>query len=115
MISDHHRGLMNAIDKVMIGSAWRRCRVHFMRNILANVPKGQTRMVAAAIRTIFSQPNAELVRKHVDIVADNPGGPIPDCGKDVERFKGRDHDVRGLPEAALGEDVVYKSDRAVKS
>jgi putative transposase len=39
VISDHHRGLMNAIDTVMAGAAWQRCRVHFMRNVLTRVPK----------------------------------------------------------------------------
>src|SRR5665811_427684 len=46
-----------------------RCRVHFMRNVLAKVPKGNTEMVAAAIRTIFAQPTGPLVRAQVEIVA----------------------------------------------
>jgi putative transposase len=29
VISDHHRGLMNAIDTVMVGATWQRCRVHY--------------------------------------------------------------------------------------
>ncbi|MFD6061274.1 IS256 family transposase [Rhodococcus wratislaviensis] len=69
VISDHHRGLMNAVDKVLLGVAWQRCRVHFMRNVLAKVPKGQSEVVTAAIRTIFAQPTGPLVRDHVDIVA----------------------------------------------
>ena len=69
VISDHHRGLMNAIDAVMVGASWQRCRVHFMRNVLAKVPKGNTEMVAAAIRTVFAQPTGPLVRAQVEIVA----------------------------------------------
>ena len=69
VISDHHRGLMNAIDAVLVGVAWQRCRVHFMRNVLAKVPKGHTEMVAAAIRTIFAQPTGPLVRTQVETVA----------------------------------------------
>ena len=69
VISDHHRGLMNAIDATMIGAAWQRCRVHFMRNVLAKVTKGSTDMVAAAIRTIFAQPTGPLVRAQVETVA----------------------------------------------
>ena len=68
VISDHHRGLMNAIDATMAGVAWQRCRV-FMRNVLARVPKGQGEMVAAAIRTIFAQPTGPLVRAQVETVA----------------------------------------------
>lgn len=40
-----------------------------MRNLLAKVGKGQTDMVAAAVRTIFAQPTAVLVREQVDVVA----------------------------------------------
>ncbi len=69
MISDHHRGLMNAIDATMIGAAWQRCRVHFIRNVLAKVTKGSIDMVAAAIRTIFAQPTGPLVRAQVETVA----------------------------------------------
>jgi hypothetical protein len=69
VISDHHRGLMNAIETTMAGVAWQRCRVHFMRNVLARVPKGQGEMVAAAIRTIFAQPTGPLVRAQVETIA----------------------------------------------
>ncbi len=37
---------------------WQRCRVHFMRNALATVPKLAQQMVAATLRTIFAQPDA---------------------------------------------------------
>jgi Transposase and inactivated derivatives len=69
VISDHHRGLRNAIDTVMLGAAWQRCRVHFMRNVLAKVPKASAEMVAAAVRTIFAQPTGPLVRTQVEQVA----------------------------------------------
>ena len=69
VISDHHRGLMNAINATMIGAAWQRCRVHFMRNVLTKVTKGHADMVAAAIRTIFPQPTGPLVRAQVEAIA----------------------------------------------
>ncbi len=69
VISDHHSGLMKAIAAVLQGAAWQRCRVHFMRNVLARVPKTSAEMVAAAIRTIFAQPTGPGVRAHVEVVA----------------------------------------------
>jgi transposase-like protein len=69
VISDAHSGLKQAIAAVLIGSAWQRCRVHFMRNVLAVVPKGNAEMVAAAIRTIFAQPDAEHVEEQFDVIA----------------------------------------------
>jgi transposase-like protein len=56
VISDAHPGLEAAIAAVLIGASWQRCRVHFLRNVLAQVPKGHAEMVAAAVRTVFAQP-----------------------------------------------------------
>lgn len=66
MISDAHEGLKQAIASVLIGASWQRCRVHFLRNVLAQVPKGSQEMVAAAIRTIFAQPDAEHVHEQFE-------------------------------------------------
>ncbi len=69
VISDAHRGLQAAIRKTMQGSAWQRCRVHLMRNILSHVPRGQAEMVAAFVRTIFAQPDADAARRQLREVA----------------------------------------------
>ena len=53
VISDAHIGLGAAIEAVLIGASWQR-RVYFLRNVLAQTPKGSAEMVAAAIRTIFA-------------------------------------------------------------
>ena len=50
VISDAHEGLKAAIAQVF-KATWQRCRVHFMRNALAYVPKAQHQMVAAATLT----------------------------------------------------------------
>src|SRR4029079_10342123 len=46
-----------AISTVLTGSTWQRCRVHFMRNLLATVPQGAREAIAAIVRTIFAQPD----------------------------------------------------------
>jgi putative transposase len=71
VISDAHTGLKTAIRKTFSGSGWQRCRVHFMRNLLARVPKGHAEMVAATIRTIFAQPDPDAVRVQLRLVADS--------------------------------------------
>ena len=78
VISDHHLGLKQAIGAVFVGAAWQRCRVHFMRNVLARVPKASAEMVAAAIRTIFAQPDAAHVRSQLDEVARMLDAKFPD-------------------------------------
>ncbi len=70
VVSDSHAGLVSAIEAVLLGATWQRCRVHFVRDVLAKVPKGSGEMVAATIRTIFAQADAEAVRSQVNIVAD---------------------------------------------
>jgi len=51
--SDAHEGLKNALGQVLTGASWQRCRVHFMRNLLAHIPKRDKALVAAAVRTVF--------------------------------------------------------------
>jgi len=75
VISDHHLGLKAAIESVFIGAAWQRCRVHFMRNLLARVPKGSAEMVAATVRTVFAQPDAAHVRSPACSKASSPTSP----------------------------------------
>ena len=93
VISDHHSGLRNAIDTVLLGAAWQRCRVHFMRNVLGKVPRASAEMVAAAVRTIFAQPTAPLVREQVDSVATTLDPQFPavatmlrDCKEQITAF-----------------------------
>ncbi len=66
VISDAHQGLVNSIEAVLIGTSWQRCRVHFMRNVLAKIPKASGEMVAAAIRTVFAQPDRDHVEAQFD-------------------------------------------------
>ena len=68
--SDAHEGLKGAIAAVLQGAAWQRCRVHFVRNVLALVPKSAQQMVAATIRTVFVQPDAATAREQWRRVAD---------------------------------------------
>ncbi len=68
--SDAHEGLKAAIAAVLHGASWQRCRVHFVRNALALVPKSATDLVAASIRTVFAQPDAASSREQWGRVAD---------------------------------------------
>jgi putative transposase len=77
VISDAHTGLKQAIGAVMIGSAWQRCRVHFLRNVLAQVPRGNAEMVAAAVRTVFAQPDAQHVHEQFQTIAMMLGRQLP--------------------------------------
>jgi putative transposase len=77
VIADAHLGLRQAVQAVMAGAAIQRCRVHFLRNVLAKIPKGSAEMVAAAIRTIFAQPDAAHVHEQLDVIAGMLAGSSP--------------------------------------
>src|SRR3954447_8720171 len=66
-----------------------------MRNVLARVPKGNADMVAAAIRTVFAQPDAEHVHSQLDVIAGMLGRQFPaveamlrDAADDLLAFTG---------------------------
>jgi len=72
--SDAHEGLDDAIGATLHGATWQRCRTHAMRNLLTRVPKSAQSFVAAIVRTIFAQPDAESVREqHGKVVAQLEG------------------------------------------
>ena len=69
VISDAHEGLKAAVVKVLHAS-WQRCRVHFMRNVLAHAGKQGRRVAAAFIATAFAQEDGETARSQWRQVAD---------------------------------------------
>ncbi len=75
--SDAHTGLKAAIESVLLGATWQRCRIHATRNLLTAVPKGHADMVAAAVRTIFAQPDTAAVRSQLDVIAGMLGRQFP--------------------------------------
>jgi len=95
VITDAHTGLKKAINTVLQGAGWQRCRVHFMRNVLAVIPKGSQDMVASIIRTFFGQPDAEHVHAQFAEVTRMLGRSHPkvavmldDAGDDLLAFAG---------------------------
>jgi transposase-like protein len=90
VISDAHQGLKGAIAAVLQGASWQRCRVHFVRNALALVPKSAAQMVAATIRTVFVQPDATTARETWRKVAD---GFRPRWGRLAELLDEAEADV----------------------
>jgi transposase-like protein len=70
VISDAHAGLVKAIGRCFQGAAWQRCRVHAMRNLLSAAPHRQRAMIAALVRTVFAQPDADTARLQLRAVVD---------------------------------------------
>ena len=77
VISGSHEGLKAAVSRVLHAS-WQRCRVHFMRNVLAHAGKGHCRLVSAWIGTAFAEADADAARKHWRSVADQLRPRVPE-------------------------------------
>ena len=77
VVSDAHQGLTQAIREVFVGASWQRCRAHFVRNVLARVPKSAQAMVAATVRTIFQQPDRRAAQAQLAHVVATLEGRFP--------------------------------------
>jgi putative transposase len=76
VISDAHEGIKAAVTKVL-STTWQRCRVHFMRNVLAHAGRQGRRVVSAFIATAFAQNSAEAARQQWRLVADQIRPKVP--------------------------------------
>ncbi len=77
VISDAHRGLVDAIAATLPGASWQRCRTHYARNLLTKVPKSAQPWVATMLRTVFDQPDADAVRAQFDRVVATIAAKFP--------------------------------------
>jgi hypothetical protein len=87
VISDQHSGLVAALRRVFQGAAHQRCRGHFVRNLLALVPKSHHSMAAAVFRTIFAQPDAATVTATWETVRDQLAAAFPRIGPLMDEAK----------------------------
>ena len=76
VISDAHEGIKAAVSKVLTAS-WQRCRVHFMRNVLAHAGRQERRVVSAFIATAFAQDDAAAARQQWRRVAGQLRPKVP--------------------------------------
>ena len=76
VISDAHEGIKAAVAKVT-NAGWQRCRVHFMRNVLAHAGKSGRRVVSALIATAFAQEDAASASAQWRRVADQLRPKLP--------------------------------------
>jgi transposase-like protein len=79
-ISDDHLGLKAAQAATLPGTSWQRCRVHFLRSLLTQVPKSTQTVVATLVRYSFAQPDeAEVLAQH-DRVVEQLSRRFPQAG-----------------------------------
>ena len=87
VISDAHAGLKAAIRRVLQGSAWQRCRVHALRNLMSVAHHQHRQIIAALIRTIFAQPDATSASDQLHSVVDQLHGIAPGVAERLEAME----------------------------
>jgi putative transposase len=123
VVSDCHLGLKQAISAVLDGASWQRCRTHFMRNLLAKVPRHAQPMVASLVRTIFAQERAqdawrqleEVVAKLTDAKLSDAAQLLADAADDVLAYTGFPRDVwkkiwSNNPQERLNKEIRRRTD-----
>lgn len=70
VISDAHGGLVAAIRESFPGASWQRCKVHFMRNILAHVSHKDKQTFAGKLKQIWLAPDEKTARKRANALAE---------------------------------------------
>jgi len=68
VISDKCLGLVESLSEFYPDAQWQRCIVHFYRNVWTMVPSGKVRLVAAMLKAIHAQENADEARNKADRV-----------------------------------------------
>ena len=76
VVSDAHEGIKAATAKVLCAT-WQRCRVHFMRNVLAHAGRSSRRVVSAFNATAFAQDTPEAASAQWRSVADQIRPKVP--------------------------------------
>jgi transposase-like protein len=75
--SDAHLGVKAGVATTFDGAAWQRCRVHLLRDLLVHVPRHAASMVAAFVRTVFTQPDEASARTQLHAVAERLATSFP--------------------------------------
>lgn len=66
VVSDAHPGLREAIKESFPAASWQRCKVHFMRNIMAHVPHHEKETFAAQLKQIWLAPNRDIALQRAE-------------------------------------------------
>jgi putative transposase len=70
VVSDAHKGLVKAVRESFVGCSWQRCKVHFMRNILAHISGRDKKAFAEKLKQIWLQPDYDSAKKYAHSLLD---------------------------------------------
>ena len=69
VISDGHKGIMEAVTRSFLGASWQYCHVHFMRNLMKTIPKKKWPSVSLIVKEALE--NESLISKAQDVLVEH--------------------------------------------
>jgi len=84
VVSDVHKGLIAAIRTSFVGASWQRCKVHFMRNILAHIPHRDKAEFAGQLKEIWLAPSAEGAKERAASLSEKYADKYPKAIQTLE-------------------------------
>jgi putative transposase len=85
VIADEHRGLANAVRRLLPEAQRQRCVVHLERNVLAKVPHRLRSRVAKQLRSIFDAPGLAQAKQRLNDFASGLGRQVPEALRCLEQ------------------------------
>ena len=79
VVSDAHQGIQNAVKNELTGCSWQRCKVHFMRNILAYVSPKSKELFASRLKQIWVQPDFKSAMAMSNLIIDEYSQKYPEA------------------------------------
>jgi len=79
VISDAHQGIQNAVKTELTGTSWQRCKVHFMRNILAYVSPKSKALFANRLKQIWLQKTYDDAKKQAKLFIEEYEDKYPEA------------------------------------
>jgi transposase-like protein len=79
VVSDAHKGIQKALKKRFLSSQWQRCKVHFMRNILAHVTRPEKKRFAEKLKQIWLQPELESAEQYAQLLVEEYKDRFPEA------------------------------------
>ncbi len=69
VISDGHKGIMEAVTRSFMGASWQYCHVHFMRNLMKMIPRKKWESVSLMVREALE--NESLLSRAQEVLVEN--------------------------------------------
>jgi len=98
VVSDDHRGLVEAIGRHFQGAVWQRCQVHFIRNVLGMASKADRGRIVTLLKEITGAQTLESARNRLHEAAKVLESSHPRIADHLDTYGEEILAVHALPE-----------------